>query len=135
MTLESMTFDPVTFDRMWSAIKPIGHEASTGGYRRYAWTRVDATLREWFVGEAAAPVRKRQSCDAETAVPSEGRYRLGRAYRSLANSPDRGMREAAAKARMQEGSSRAPSERQLAQAQQMHSRIELWPVADPDSVE
>ncbi|HEY8820816.1 MAG TPA: allantoate amidohydrolase [Dermatophilaceae bacterium] len=54
MTLESMTSDAVTFDGMWSAIEPIGHEASTGGYRRYAWTRVDATLREWFAGEAAA---------------------------------------------------------------------------------
>jgi len=49
-----MTFDAVTFDRMWSAIEPIGREAGTGGYRRYAWTRVDATLREWFAGEAAA---------------------------------------------------------------------------------
>lgn len=48
-----MTFDAVTFDGMWSAIEPIGREASTGGYRRYAWTRVDATLREWFAGEAA----------------------------------------------------------------------------------
>jgi N-carbamoyl-L-amino-acid hydrolase len=49
-----MTFDAGTFDRMWSSIEPIGREASTGGYRRYAWTRVDATLREWFAGEAAA---------------------------------------------------------------------------------
>jgi N-carbamoyl-L-amino-acid hydrolase len=54
MTLENMTFDAVTFDRMWSAIEPIGREAGTGGYRRFAWTRVDATLREWFAGEAAA---------------------------------------------------------------------------------
>ena len=44
----------MTFDGMWSAIEPIGREASTGGYRRYAWTRVDATLREWFAGEATA---------------------------------------------------------------------------------
>ena len=49
-----MTFDAVTFDQMWSAIEPIGREASTGGYRRFAWTRVDATLREWFAGEASA---------------------------------------------------------------------------------
>ena len=26
----------------------------TGGYRRFAWTRDDTTLREWFAGEAAA---------------------------------------------------------------------------------
>src|SRR5665647_3902975 len=39
---------------MWSAIEPIGREASTGGYRRFAWTPADATLREWFAGEASA---------------------------------------------------------------------------------
>ena len=44
----------MTFDAMWSLIAPIGLEASTGGYRRYAWTRQDATLREWFAGEASA---------------------------------------------------------------------------------
>jgi len=49
-----MTFDTTAFDGMWSAIEPIGREASTGGYRRFAWTRVDATLREWFAGEASA---------------------------------------------------------------------------------
>ncbi len=54
MTLEDTTSDARTFDGMWSAIEPIGHEASTGGYRRYAWTRVDASLREWFAGEVAA---------------------------------------------------------------------------------
>jgi N-carbamoyl-L-amino-acid hydrolase len=54
MTFDAMTFDGKAFDGMWSAIEPIGREAATGGYRRYAWTRVDATLREWFAGEAAA---------------------------------------------------------------------------------
>jgi len=49
-----MTFDTRTFDGMWSAIEPIGREASTGGYRRYAWSRADATMREWFAGEASA---------------------------------------------------------------------------------
>jgi len=49
-----MTLDAVAFDGMWSAIEPIGREASTGGYRRFAWTRSDATLREWFAGEASA---------------------------------------------------------------------------------
>jgi beta-ureidopropionase / N-carbamoyl-L-amino-acid hydrolase len=44
----------MTFDAMWSAIEPIGREADTGGYRRYAWTRQDAMLREWFAGEASA---------------------------------------------------------------------------------
>ena len=49
-----MTFDAATFDGMWSAIAPIGRDAGTGGYRRFAWTRADGTLREWFAGEAAA---------------------------------------------------------------------------------
>lgn len=49
-----MMADGATFDAMWSAIEPIGREASTGGYRRYAWTSADASLREWFAGEAAS---------------------------------------------------------------------------------
>ena len=49
-----MTFDTMTFDGMWSAIAPIGRDAGTGGYRRYAWSRQDATMREWFAGEARA---------------------------------------------------------------------------------
>jgi N-carbamoyl-L-amino-acid hydrolase len=44
----------VTFDAMWAALEPIGRDARSGGYRRFAWTREDATLREWFAGEAAA---------------------------------------------------------------------------------
>ncbi len=32
----------------------IGRHPGTGGYRRFAWTREDADLREWFAGEAAA---------------------------------------------------------------------------------
>ncbi len=43
-----------TFDALWSALEPIGRDPGTGGYRRYAWTREDATLRDWFAGEAAA---------------------------------------------------------------------------------
>jgi N-carbamoyl-L-amino-acid hydrolase len=39
---------------MWAALAPIGRDARTGGYRRFAWTDVDATLREWFAAEAAA---------------------------------------------------------------------------------
>ena len=36
-----------------TALAPVGR-APSGGYRRYAWTAEDATLREWFAGEAAA---------------------------------------------------------------------------------
>jgi beta-ureidopropionase / N-carbamoyl-L-amino-acid hydrolase len=44
----------MTFGRLWDDLAPVGHERSTGGYRRFAWTPADATLREWFAGEAAA---------------------------------------------------------------------------------
>lgn len=43
-----------TFDRMWADLESVGRHPGTGGYRRYAWTREDADLREWFAGEAAA---------------------------------------------------------------------------------
>lgn len=42
------------FDRMWDDLAGIGRHGTTGGYRRYAWTRDDADLREWFAAEAAA---------------------------------------------------------------------------------
>lgn len=42
------------FDRMWAELEPIGRDPSTGGYRRFAWTRTDHDLREWFAGECAA---------------------------------------------------------------------------------
>ncbi|NNG38138.1 allantoate amidohydrolase [Flexivirga sp. ID2601S] len=38
---------------MWDALDPVGRVAS-GGYRRFAWTAEDHTLREWFAGECAA---------------------------------------------------------------------------------
>jgi len=39
---------------MWDDLRPVGRHDATGGYRRFAWSRVDHTLREWFAGEAAA---------------------------------------------------------------------------------
>src|SRR5699024_2770730 len=42
----------VTFDSMWQELDPVGRVAS-GGYRRFAWTREDHTLREWFTAECA----------------------------------------------------------------------------------
>ena len=47
-----MPFENSAFDRMWADLAPLGRHAATGGYRRYAWTREDAVLREWFRGEA-----------------------------------------------------------------------------------
>jgi beta-ureidopropionase / N-carbamoyl-L-amino-acid hydrolase len=54
MPCDGTAFDGTAFDGMWSAIEPIGREAKTGGYRRYAWTREAGALRDWFAGEAAA---------------------------------------------------------------------------------
>jgi beta-ureidopropionase / N-carbamoyl-L-amino-acid hydrolase len=42
------------FDGMWEALGSVGRNPRTGGYRRFAWTPEDATLREWFAGEAAS---------------------------------------------------------------------------------
>jgi beta-ureidopropionase / N-carbamoyl-L-amino-acid hydrolase len=44
----------VTFDGLWADLQPVGRDPRTDGYRRFAWTREDATLREWFAGAAAA---------------------------------------------------------------------------------
>ena len=41
------------FDTLWPTILDVGRHTSTGGYRRYAWTDADLTLREWFSGCAA----------------------------------------------------------------------------------
>ncbi|MCV7356152.1 allantoate amidohydrolase [Mycolicibacterium fluoranthenivorans] len=41
-----------TFDTLWPAILDIGRNPANGGYRRFAWSDADFTLREWFVGEA-----------------------------------------------------------------------------------
>ncbi|NHI20158.1 allantoate amidohydrolase [Phycicoccus endophyticus] len=37
---------------MWLELEGVGLHPTTGGYRRYAWTRTDHDLREWFAGEA-----------------------------------------------------------------------------------
>jgi N-carbamoyl-L-amino-acid hydrolase len=42
-----------SFEARWAELEPIGLAAS-GGYRRFAWTREDAVLREWFAGQAAS---------------------------------------------------------------------------------
>lgn len=42
------------FDTLWSELLPVGRHQGSGGYRRFAWTREDAVLREWFVAAADA---------------------------------------------------------------------------------
>jgi len=44
---------PAAIGRRLTALAHLGR-ARTGGYRRFAWTREDADLREWFTGEAEA---------------------------------------------------------------------------------
>ena len=43
-----------TFEQLWSAIADIGRDPTTGGYRRFAWTEPDLSMREWFAGACAA---------------------------------------------------------------------------------
>ena len=43
-----------SFDGLWADLQPVGRDPRTDGYRRFAWTREDATLREWFAGAAGA---------------------------------------------------------------------------------
>jgi N-carbamoyl-L-amino-acid hydrolase len=43
-----------TFEPLWSAITDVGRNPTTGGYRRFAWTEADLSMREWFSGECAA---------------------------------------------------------------------------------
>jgi len=39
---------------MWRGLAGIGRDASSGGYRRYAWTGADADCRAWFREQAEA---------------------------------------------------------------------------------
>ena len=40
------------FESLYASLAPIGRAESSGGYRRYAWTAVDAELRDWFRTQA-----------------------------------------------------------------------------------
>ena len=42
----------MSFDSLWGSILDVGRDTASGGYRRFAWTTADFTLREWFIGEA-----------------------------------------------------------------------------------
>ena len=43
-----------TFEGLWADLAPVGRDKHSGGYRRFAWSREDSTLREWFDGECEA---------------------------------------------------------------------------------
>ena len=40
------------FDSLWSELEPIGRNASTGGYRRYAFDTAELDCRAWFIATA-----------------------------------------------------------------------------------
>ena len=42
-----------TFAALWRSLAPIGRDADSGGYLRYAWSDADLACREWFAEEAA----------------------------------------------------------------------------------
>jgi N-carbamoyl-L-amino-acid hydrolase len=48
-----MSSPETSFDSLWSTLEPIGR-APSGGYRRFAWTDEDLTLRDWFASECEA---------------------------------------------------------------------------------
>jgi len=53
-SVDALRVDPSalsSFDAMWSQLESPGRDAATGGYRRYAWTREDHALREWFTDQ------------------------------------------------------------------------------------
>ena len=41
------------FEQLWLEIADIGRNPITGGYRRFAWTEADLSMREWFSSECA----------------------------------------------------------------------------------
>jgi N-carbamoyl-L-amino-acid hydrolase len=43
----------MSFDALWDELLPLGRSSSSGGYRRFAWTPIDLSLREWFAAVAA----------------------------------------------------------------------------------
>jgi N-carbamoyl-L-amino-acid hydrolase len=42
----------VSFADLWAELLPIGRDAETGGYRRFAWTAADLACRAWFTEQA-----------------------------------------------------------------------------------
>lgn len=48
-----MSGTSVDYAAMWRELEPVGRDASTGGYRRFAWSDADLACREWFAVEAA----------------------------------------------------------------------------------
>ncbi|NYD46162.1 N-carbamoyl-L-amino-acid hydrolase [Actinomadura luteofluorescens] len=42
----------MSFEEMWAELLPVGRDAVTGGYHRFAWTPPELECRAWFADEA-----------------------------------------------------------------------------------
>ncbi|WP_242885111.1 allantoate amidohydrolase [Actinomadura litoris] len=42
----------MSFESMWADLLPVGRDAATGGYHRFAWTPPELECRAWFLDEA-----------------------------------------------------------------------------------
>jgi N-carbamoyl-L-amino-acid hydrolase len=52
VSVAGLEWSAVSVDGMFAELADIGRDRRTGGYRRFAWTRADAELREWFAAAA-----------------------------------------------------------------------------------
>lgn len=43
-----------TFRSLWTELEPVGRDQRSGGYARFAWTRAELELRDWFTAAAQA---------------------------------------------------------------------------------
>ncbi|SNS03689.1 allantoate amidohydrolase [Actinomadura mexicana] len=50
----------MSFEEMWAELLPVGRDAATGGYHRFAWTPPELECRAWFADEA-----RRRDLDVE----------------------------------------------------------------------
>ncbi|WP_141577723.1 allantoate amidohydrolase [Actinomadura sp. WMMA1423] len=50
----------MSFEEMWAELLPVGRDAATGGYHRFAWTPPELECRAWFADEA-----RRRGLDVE----------------------------------------------------------------------
>ena len=42
-----------SFHELWTSLLPLGYSRSSGGYRRFAWSKADFACRAWFTAQAA----------------------------------------------------------------------------------